>query len=43
MPDEVPGELRERVYEELEGLDQPELTAEEEAQVTSRLTDLGYL
>jgi arylsulfatase A-like enzyme len=43
VPDEVPGELRERVYEELEGLDQPELTAEEEAQVTSRLTDLGYL
>ncbi len=43
VPDEVPGELRERLYEELEGLDQPELTAEEEAQVTSRLTDLGYL
>jgi arylsulfatase A-like enzyme len=43
VPDEVPGELRERVYEELEGLDQPELTADEEAQVTSRLTDLGYL
>jgi choline-sulfatase len=43
VPDEVPGELRERVYEELEGLEQPELTAEEEAAVTSRLTDLGYL
>jgi arylsulfatase A-like enzyme len=43
VPDEAPGELRERLYEELAGLDQPELTAEEEAQVTSRLTDLGYL
>ena len=43
VPDEVPGELRERLYEELEGLEQPELTAEEEAAVTSRLTDLGYL
>jgi len=43
VPDEAPGELRERVYGELEGLEQPELTAEEEAAVTSRLTDLGYL
>jgi hypothetical protein len=43
VPGEVPGELRERVYEELEGLEQPELTADEEAAVTSRLTDLGYL
>jgi arylsulfatase A-like enzyme len=43
VPDEVPGELRERLYEELEGLEQPELTAEEEAAVTTRLTDLGYL
>jgi arylsulfatase A-like enzyme len=43
VPDQAPAELRERVYEELEGLEQPELTAEEEAAVTSRLTDLGYL
>jgi arylsulfatase A-like enzyme len=43
VPDEVPGELRERAYAELEGIEQPELTAEEEAAVTSRLTDLGYL
>jgi arylsulfatase A-like enzyme len=43
VPDEVPGELREQVYAELEGLEQPELTAEDEAAVTARLTDLGYL
>jgi arylsulfatase A-like enzyme len=43
VADEAPGELRERLYEELAGLDQPELTAEEEAAVTSRLADLGYL
>jgi choline-sulfatase len=43
VPDEVPGELRERVYAELEALEQPELTAEDEAAVTARLTDLGYL
>ena len=43
VPDEVPGGAPRTLYEELEGLDQPELTAEEEAQVTSRLTDLGYL
>jgi arylsulfatase A-like enzyme len=43
VADDVPGDLRERVYEELAGIDQPELTAEEEAAVTSRLTDLGYL
>lgn len=43
VPDDVPGDLRERVYQELEGLEQPELSAEEEAVVTSRLTDLGYL
>jgi arylsulfatase A-like enzyme len=41
--DDAPADLRERVYEELETLEQPELTAEEEAAVTSRLTDLGYL
>ena len=43
VADEAPADLRERVYEELETLEQPELTAEEEAAVTSRLTDLGYL
>jgi arylsulfatase A-like enzyme len=43
VADEAPGELRERLYEELAELDQPELTAEEEAAVTSRLADLGYL
>ncbi|HEY1315737.1 MAG TPA: sulfatase [Gaiella sp.] len=43
VADETPAELRERVYEELETLEQPVLTAEEEAAVTSRLTDLGYL
>jgi arylsulfatase A-like enzyme len=43
VPDQAPGDVRERVYEELETLEQPELTAEDEAKVTSRLTDLGYL
>jgi arylsulfatase A-like enzyme len=43
VPDDVPADVRERVYEELETLEQPELSAEEEAAVTSRLTDLGYL
>jgi arylsulfatase A-like enzyme len=41
--DDAPADLRERVYKELERLEQPELTADEEAAVTSRLTDLGYL
>jgi N-sulfoglucosamine sulfohydrolase len=43
VPDELPADLRERVYEELEKLDQHELSADEEAAVTSRLSDLGYL
>jgi arylsulfatase A-like enzyme len=43
VADDVPADVRERLYEELETLEQPELTAEEEAAVTSRLTDLGYL
>ncbi len=43
VPDEAPGDLRERLYAELELLEQPELSAEEEAVVTARLTDLGYL
>ncbi len=42
-PDEVPAELRDRLFAELESAEQKELTAEEEATVTSRLTDLGYL
>ena len=43
VADEAPGDLRARVYEELAGIEQPELTAEEEAAVTARLSDLGYL
>lgn len=42
-PDEAPGELREKLYAELEHVDRPELNAEDEAAVTSRLADLGYL
>lgn len=42
-PEGVPGELREQLYAELERLDRPKLSAEEEAAVTSRLADLGYL
>jgi arylsulfatase A-like enzyme len=43
VPDEVPAELRERVYAELETIEQPELSAEDEAAVEERLADLGYL
>jgi arylsulfatase A-like enzyme len=43
LPDEVPPELRERLYSELERLNQAELSADEEAAVASRLRDLGYL
>jgi len=42
-PEGVPGELREQLYAELERLDYPELSPEEEAAVASRLADLGYL
>ena len=42
-PDDVPGELRERLYTELEAVSQQALTAEEEALVEQRLSDLGYL
>ena len=42
-PDDVPAELRERVYAELELLEQPELSPEDAAAVESRLADLGYL
>jgi arylsulfatase A-like enzyme len=43
VPDEVPHALRERLYAELELLEQPELSAEDVAAVESRLADLGYL
>ena len=42
-PDDVPGELRERLYAELETVSRQTLTAEEEALVEQRLSDLGYL
>jgi len=42
-PDDVPGELRERLYAELESVSRETLTAEDEALVEQRLTDLGYL
>jgi arylsulfatase A-like enzyme len=40
---EVPAELREALYQELETVEHRELTEEEEATVTKRLADLGYL
>jgi arylsulfatase A-like enzyme len=40
---EVPAELRELLYGELETVERRELTDEEEAVVTKRLADLGYL
>jgi len=40
---EIPAELRELLYEELETVEHRELTEEEEATVTKRLADLGYL
>jgi arylsulfatase A-like enzyme len=43
VPDAVPGEVRERLYAELETVEQPELSAEDAAAVESRLADLGYL
>ena len=41
--DDVPGELRELLYRELESAVRHELTEEEEAVVTQRLADLGYI
>ena len=41
--DEVPGELRDLLYRELDSAERRELTEEEEAVVTQRLADLGYL
>jgi choline-sulfatase len=40
---EVPAELRDLLYRELESAERRELTEEEEAVVTQRLADLGYL
>jgi len=40
---EIPAELRDLLYEELETVEHRELTEEEEATVTKRLADLGYL
>jgi arylsulfatase A-like enzyme len=40
---EVPVELRDALYQELETVEHRELTEEEEATVTKRLADLGYL
>jgi arylsulfatase A-like enzyme len=42
-PDDVPAELRERLYAELEGVERRQLSPDEEAAVTARLSDLGYL
>ena len=41
--DEVPGDVRERLYAELETVSRQELSAEEQALVEQRLSDLGYL
>ena len=43
VPDEAPPDLRERLYAELETIEQPELSAGDAAAVESRLADLGYL
>jgi hypothetical protein len=42
-PGDVPPELRELLYEALEGAERQELSEEEEATVAARLADLGYL
>ena len=42
-PEEAPGELRRRLYDELESAERQELTEQEEQAVTARLADLGYL
>ena len=42
-PDDVPAELRESLYAELETISRPSLSAEEQALVEQRLSDLGYL
>ena len=40
---DVPGDVRERLYAELETVSRRELSAEEQALVEQRLSDLGYL
>lgn len=42
-PDDVPGDLRETLYAELETVSRQALSAEEQALVEQRLSDLGYL
>jgi arylsulfatase A-like enzyme len=42
-PADVPPELRQLVFQELESAERRELTEEEEATVAKRLADLGYL
>ncbi len=42
-PADVPLELRDLLYLELESAEQREISAEEEAKVEARLADLGYL
>jgi arylsulfatase A-like enzyme len=42
-PGDVPPDLRELLYEALEGAERQELSEEEEATVAARLADLGYL
>jgi arylsulfatase A-like enzyme len=42
-PDDAPPDLRDLVYRELESAERSELSAEEEATVARRLSDLGYL
>jgi N-sulfoglucosamine sulfohydrolase len=42
-PADMPPELRDLVFRELESADRHELTEEEEATVAKRLSDLGYL
>jgi arylsulfatase A-like enzyme len=42
-PGDVPPDLRDALYLELESADRTELTDEEEATVAARLADLGYL
>jgi arylsulfatase A-like enzyme len=42
-PDDVPAELRQLVFRELESAERRELSEEEEATVARRLADLGYM
>jgi arylsulfatase A-like enzyme len=43
VADDVPSPLRERMYAELESIERPDLSAEDEEAVASRLRALGYL